>query len=202
MSSVCILSLVRALPVVVLSLAFLTACSTPPQKEVDLAQGALDAARAAGAEQYAPREMSAASATLRQAHEAIAQRDFRLALTRALDAHDRALEAAKAAAEGQVRAHAETDAAVTAARTAVQTLARRLELPDAAKLPKRDVDAARALLKTAQDDVQKAGAAAAAADYATARKAVEGLSVRIAEQMAALDAVAGKKPARPARRLP
>jgi hypothetical protein len=193
---------VRALPAVVLSLVFLTACSTPPQKEVDLAQGALDAARAAGAEQYAPREMSAASATLQQAHEAIAQRDYRLALTRALDAHDRALEAAKAAAEGQVRAHTETAAAVAAARTAVQTLARRLELPDAAKLPKREVDAARATLKTAEADVQKAGAAASAADYAVARKAVEGLSARIAAQIAALDAVAVKKPARPTRRTP
>jgi hypothetical protein len=193
---------VRALPAVVLSLVFLTACSTPPQKEIDLAQGALDAARAAGAEQYAAREMSAATATLQQAHDAIAQRDFRLALTRALDAHDRALEAAKAAAEGQVRAHAETDVALTAARTAVQTLARRLELPDTAKLPKRDIDAARATLKTAESDVQKAGEAAAAADYVAARKLVQGLPGRIAAQMAALNAAGGKKPARPARREP
>jgi hypothetical protein len=193
---------VRALPAVVLSLVFLTACSTPPQKEIDLAQGALDAARAAGAEQYAAREMSAATATLQQAHDAIAQRDFRLALTRALDAHDRALEAAKAAAEGQVRAHAETDVALTAARTAVQTLARRLELPDTAKLPKRDIDAARATLKTAESDVQKAGEAAAAADYVAARKLVQGLPGRIAAQMAALNAAAAKKPVRPTRRQP
>ena len=167
---------------------------------MDLAQGALDAARAAGAERYAPQEMTAASNTLQQARDAVAQRDFRLALTRALDAHDRALEAAKAAAEGQVRAHTETDAAVAAARTAVQTLARRLELPDIAKLPKRDVDAARAALKTAQDDLQKAGAATAAADYGTARQAIAGLPGRIAAEMQALDAAATKKPARPVRR--
>ena len=196
----CILSLVRALPAVILSIAFLSACSTPPQKELDLAQGALDAARAAGAETYAPNEIAAASNTLQQARDAIAQRDFRLALTRALDAHDRALEAAKAAAEGQVRAHAETDAAVTAARTAVQTLARRLELPDIAKLPKQEVEAARATLKAAQDDVQKAGAATAAANYAEAKQAIAGLSARIAVQMQALDAAATKKPARPVRR--
>ena len=190
----------RALPAVILSIAFLSACSTPPQKELDLAQGALDAARAAGAETYAPNEIAAASNTLQQARDAIAQRDFRLALTRALDAHDRALEAAKAAAEGQVRAHAETDAAVTAARTAVQTLARRLDLPDTAKLPKQEVDAARATLKAAQDDVQKAGAASAAANYGAAKQAVAGLSARIAAQIQALDAAATKKPARPVRR--
>jgi hypothetical protein len=193
---------VRALPAVVLSLAFLSACSTPPQKEIDLAQGALDAARAAGADQYAPKEMTAATATLQQAHDAISQRDFRLALTRALDAHDRALEAAKAAAEGQVRTHAETGAAVTAARGAVETLARRLELPDVAKLPKRDVDAARAALKVAQADVQKASAAADAADYIGARKAVEGLPGRMAAQMQALETAGAKKPARPPRRRP
>lgn len=190
----------RAPLAVVLSLAFLTACSTPPQKEIDLAQGALDAARAAGAEQYAPEEMSAATATLQQAHDAIAQRDFRLALTRALDAHDRALEAAKAAADGQVRARAETDAAITAARTTVQTLARRLELPDVAKLPKGDVEAARAALKEAQADVQEAGAAVTAADYAGARKAIEGISGRIAAQMKALEEAGTRKPARPTRR--
>ena len=190
----------RALPAVILSLVFLSACSTPPQKELDLAQGALDAARAAGAEQYAPKEMTAATNTLQQARDAVAQRDFRLALTRALDAHDRALDAARAAAEGQVRAHAETAAALTAARTAVQTLARRLELPDTAKLPKPNLDAARAALHTAQADVQKAGAAATAADYTAARQAVAGLSVTIAAQMRALDAAATKKPARPVRR--
>lgn len=167
---------------------------------MDLAQGALDAARAAGAEQYAPKEMAAATGSLQQAHEAISQRDFRLALTRALDAHDRALEAAKAAAEGQVRARGQTDAAIAAARTAAQFLARRLDSPETARLPKRDVDAARAALKIAQADVQKAGAAVAAADYAAARKAVEGVSGRIAAQMEALDAAATKKPDRPPRR--
>lgn len=191
----------RALAAVVLSLACLTGCSTPPQKELDLAQGAVDAARAAGGEQYAPQEMSAATAALQQAHDAVSQRDFRLALTRALDAHDRALDAARAAAEGQVRARADTDAAITAARTAVQTLTRRLELPDVARLPKRNVDDTRTLLKTARADVQKAGAAVAAADYTGARKAIDGLSGRIAAQMEALDAADVKKPARPPRRV-
>lgn len=190
----------RALPVVVLSLALLTACSTPPQKELDLAQGALDAARAAGAEQYAPQEMSAAAATLQQAHEAISLRDYRLALTRALDAHDRALEAARAAAEGQVRARGEADAVVAAARASVQSLARRLEMADIAKLPKGDVAAARTALVAAQADVQKAGAAVSAADYAAARKMLEGISGRIAAEMNSLDAAATKKPARPPRR--
>lgn len=190
----------RALPGLVLAICALTACSAPPQKEIDLAQGAIDAARAAGAERYAAREVAAANASLQQAHEAIAQRDYRLALARALDAHDRALDAAKAAAEGQVSARGETDAAISTALIALQRLQARLQAPATARLPKSDVEAAHRTLKAAEADVQKAGAAVNAADYAAARQAVEGISGRISAQIAALDAAATKKPARPPRR--
>jgi len=53
----------RRLSALLLPLALVAACSAPPQKELDMAQGALDAARAAGAEQYAVQEYSAASST-------------------------------------------------------------------------------------------------------------------------------------------
>src|ERR671918_1012146 len=75
-----------------------TGCSEPPQKEIDRAQGAIDAARAAGAEQYAPEPFSAATTAMQQTHEAVQQRDYRLALSRATDANERALEAARQAA--------------------------------------------------------------------------------------------------------
>lgn len=190
----------RAFPAVLLSLSLLAACSAPPQKEIDLAQGAIDAAQAAGAEQYATQELASASASLQEAHDASAQRDFRLALTRALDAHDRALEAARAAAEGHARARGETDAAITSARAAVDRLAQRIETPETALLPKTDVQAARKTLATAQADLQEAGAAVTAGDYASARTRVEGISGRISAQLEALDAAATKKPVRPPRR--
>lgn len=190
----------RALPVVLLSLCLLAACSAPPQKEIDLAQGAIDAARAAGAEQYAPQEMAAADVSLQQAHEAIGQRDYRLALTRALDAHDRALEAARAAAEGLARARGKADAAIAAARAATERLKLRLDAPEAARLPKKEADAARRILEAAEADVQKARAAVTDGDYATAREAVEGISERISAQLEALDALAAEKSARPPRR--
>lgn len=190
----------RALPAVLLSLCVLAACSAPPQKEIDLAQGAIDAARAAGADRYAPQEVTTASAALQQAHEAIAQRDYRLALTRALDAHDRALDAAKAAAEGQARARGETDAAITTATSAIDAFELRLQAPEIARLPKRDIEAATGVLATAEADVQKARAAVTAGDYAAAQQAVEGISERIAAQITALNEAATKKPARPPRR--
>ena len=59
------------------------ACSEPPRKEIDRAQQAIEDARRAGAEQYAPETFAAATAALQQSHEAVDQRDYRLALSRA-----------------------------------------------------------------------------------------------------------------------
>src|SRR5437764_830945 len=56
-------------------LALLTACSEPPQKEIDQAQSAVDAARAARADAYAPEEYTAAAAALQRARQAVDERD-------------------------------------------------------------------------------------------------------------------------------
>ena len=45
------------------------ACGTPPHKEMDQAQGAIDAARAAGADRYASGEYEAATTALKLANE-------------------------------------------------------------------------------------------------------------------------------------
>lgn len=190
----------RALPAFVLSLCCLAACSTPPQKELDLAQGALDAARAAGAEQYAPQQMASASGALQQAHQAVSERDYRLALTRALDAHDRALEAAKAAADGRALARGDVDAEVAAARVSINALARKLASPDVMRLPKRDLDAARRVLDAARTSVQEASETVTRGDYDAARAALTGVSGKITAEIARLDEAAAKKPARPVRR--
>jgi hypothetical protein len=46
------------------------ACTSPPDKEMNQARGALEAARAAGADRYAPDEYKAAVAALRGGHPA------------------------------------------------------------------------------------------------------------------------------------
>ena len=48
------------------------ACAEPPNKEMDQAQGAIDAARAAGADRYATTEYAAATDALKNANEAVA----------------------------------------------------------------------------------------------------------------------------------
>src|SRR5262245_30894708 len=91
----------------VLGIAFSAACSSPPDKEINQAQGAIDAAGAAGAEKYAAEEYRAAQQALQRAHEAVGQRDYRLALSSAIDARERAQEAARQAAEGKAVARSE-----------------------------------------------------------------------------------------------
>ena len=130
-----------------LCLLFLIAgCSEPPQKEIDRAQGAVDTARAAGAEQYAPAEFAEATTALQQAHDAVTQRDYRLALTRALDASQRAQESARLAADGQARARSDAEVAVHGMETALQQLETKLKVATTARTPEPELKSARQAL--------------------------------------------------------
>jgi hypothetical protein len=190
----------RALRALLLPLLFAAACSAPPQKEIDLAQGALDAARAAGAEQYAGAEYAAATAALRDAHTAVSQRDYRLALTRALDAHDRATTAARGAADGKARARGDVEAAAAAATAAAEQLQRRIAAAETARLTAKELAAARRALAAAQSAVQEARTAIGAEDYLKAKAAVQDVPAGIADVIVALEASIAKRTAKPARR--
>jgi hypothetical protein len=189
----------RRLPAVLVILVLIAACSAPPQKEIDLAQGALDAARAAGAEQYAPQEYASATAALQQAHDAVAQNDYRLALTRALDAHDRAQDAAKGAADGKAHARGEAEAAAAGAAAALAQFLARIDAA-ATRLGARDLAPARRTAAAAQAAVQKARAAIASEEYPAAKEAVKGIPERITAEIAAIEALGAKRTAKPPRR--
>ena len=70
---------------------------------------AIAAARTAGAPTYASEDLAAAEASLKRYDEFVAQRDYKQALSTALDARDRGFEAAKAAAAKQVALHAQAN---------------------------------------------------------------------------------------------
>jgi len=72
-------------------------CSGPPTTEQHQAEGAIAAAREAGAEIYAPEDLQAAEAALQRYSGDVAQRDYRQALNDAQEARDRAYAAAKTA---------------------------------------------------------------------------------------------------------
>ncbi len=88
-------------PAVVVAALALASCGSPPDREMQQAEGAIEAARAAGADQYARDEFAAAQDLLKRAGEAIAQRDYRLALNYALDSREQAQNAARLAADGK-----------------------------------------------------------------------------------------------------
>jgi hypothetical protein len=163
-------------------------CSEPPQKEIDRAQQAIDSARAAGAEQYAPDSFAAATAALQQSHEAVDQRDYRLALSRAVDASDRAQEAERAAADNKAKAKSQTETAVNAANAAVMHLQARVRAAEEVRVPPRDLASARASLKDAEGALQKARALLAAGNFAAATEAVSGLDAQIRSETRVVEA--------------
>jgi len=180
----------------VCAVVLFAACSEPPRKEIDQAQQAVDNARQAGAEQYAADVFAAATAALQQAREAVDQRDYRLALSRAVDATDRAQEAAKAAAENKAAARSQAEAAINAANAAVLHLQSRLKVADETRVPSREIAPARAAVKSGEGSLQKARALLAAGNYAAATAAVSGLDAQIRSELRVVEAAITLRTAR------
>src|SRR6476620_86081 len=88
------------------------ACGDPPDKEMQQAQGAIDAARAAGADQHAREEFTAAEDALKRSHTAVDQRDYRQSLYAALDARERAQIATKESVNKKATARADATKAL------------------------------------------------------------------------------------------
>ncbi len=182
------------------ALLLCTACSEPPQKELDMAQGAIDAARAAGAEQYASEPFTAATKALENAHAAVEERDYRLALSRALEAREQAHEAAKRAADGKSRARSESEAGIAALRDAIDQLQQKLKTAESARVPAKELTAARRTATAARATLQKAREAMSEGNYLEAGKPLGSTRTEITEQIRTLDAATAARLTRPARR--
>src|SRR5262245_57095025 len=146
----------RALRTIALAIALTSvACAEPPDKEIQQAQGAIEAAKAAGADQYARDEFAAAETALKNANDAVEQRDYRLALNHALDARDRAKAAAKEAADRKATVRVDADRAVAAAARALVEAQTLLKGASTARVPSRGLTEARRTVASAQRDVQE-----------------------------------------------
>jgi hypothetical protein len=173
---------------IISALVLSAACSAPPQKEIDRAQQAIDSARAAGADRYAPEAYAAALSALQQSHEAVDQRDYRLALSRAVDASDRAQEAATAAADNKAKARRASEAAVNTVNAALMHLEARVKVAEQAHVPPRELAPARNTIKDAEAALQKARTLLAAENYAGASEAVSGLDEQIRSEIRVVEA--------------
>lgn len=163
-----------------------TACEEPPTKEIDQAQGAIDAARAAGAEQYAGTQFSAASAAMTRATTAVAESDYRLALNHALESRAQAQNAARTAAENRarMRGDVERDMAVLASLLAqAEAILAAAPRGPVARQTQRE---ARQTLTEINVPLQETRTAIQGGDYASAQARVQGLMTRAEELLTSL----------------
>jgi hypothetical protein len=140
-------------------------CSEPPRKEIDQAQTAVELAKTAGADKFAPEEYAAAMAGLQKARDAVEQRDYRQALSYAIDARQRAQDAIRQAADAKAKAQRETDSLVNDVTARANQLWARLKGAEAARVPAKELRASRAAMAEAQQGLQEARAEIGAGNY-------------------------------------
>ena len=175
---------------------FLSGCADPPNKEMDMAQGALDAARAAGAEQYATVEYTAATTALENAHDAVAAGDYRLALNNALTSHERAQNAARETANSKATKRAAAERTITELDTFLDQADARLATAQRARVPQRLLAGPVKEIATIRADVQEAREVVEAGDYLAAEKALEGMRPKIDAVLTEIGNAATPQPAR------
>ena len=165
------------------------ACGDPPDREMQQAQAAVDAARAAGADQFAHEEFAAAEDALKRSHEAVAQRDYRLALNAALDARERAQTATKQAADEKAAARADAERAVAEADAALHESRAKLKAAEAAHAAAKVLTTARRTIADGETTVQEARTALNAGDYRRAIDRSREVSARLHGASRDLEAV-------------
>jgi hypothetical protein len=155
------------------------ACGDPPDKEMQQAQGAIDAARAAGADQYAREEFAAAEDALKRSHEAVDQRDYRQALNTALDARERAQAAAKESVNRKATARADATTALAAADAALHESRAKLKAAEAARVPAKTLANGRKAVDNGETAVQEARTAFDKGDYLAAIGTARGVPAQL-----------------------
>jgi hypothetical protein len=166
---------------------------------MDQAQGAIDAARAAGADRYATEEYQAAVSALKSAQDAVAQRDYRLALNHALDSRERAQAAAKQAADQQVTLRSASERRLGQVTAMLAQANQRLAAAEAAHVARRSLNAPRTGIVAADTSLQKAGTQINEGDYAASQKQLEDTAAQLRTVMSELDALMAGRGSRPHR---
>jgi hypothetical protein len=165
------------------------ACGNPPDKEMQQAQAAIDSARAAGADRFAREEFAAAEGALKRSHDAVAQRDYRLALDAALDARERAQTAALQAADEKAAARADAERAMAEADAVLHESRVKLKAAETARASAKVLVAARRAIADGETAVQEARAALEQGDYLAAADRSRAAATHLRGTTRDLDAV-------------
>ncbi|MDQ3170839.1 MAG: DUF4398 domain-containing protein [Acidobacteriota bacterium] len=182
----------RRLALLLLVVLVSPACGTPPDKEYNQAVGAIEAARAAGAGTYAPEELASAEQALSRYAEAVAQRDYRQALSHALDSRERATAAAAKAASDKANLRGETERLIPVLAADMQR--GRVALASATRA---QADAARTLRETitaTERALQETRAALERDNVKAARDLLTGLQERMTQALAPFQTTADPAP--------
>jgi hypothetical protein len=164
-----------------------SACAEPPNKELGQAQGAIETARAAGADRYAPNEYKAATDAFKQAGDAVNDRDYRLALNHAIESREHAQNAAREAADARAKARGDLERTMAEVAALLAQANTKMATAERARVPRRTLRETQQALAQVNDDVQKAGAAMQANDYMAAQPALNGVKERIQAVITSLD---------------
>ena len=184
--------------VVLFMVVFTVGCGAePPNKEMNQAHGAIDAARAAGADRVAAAEFAAAVDALKKSEDAVAAGDYRLALNHALDSREQAQNASKLAVEGRANSRGEAERAIAEAATLLARAETQLKDSDLAKVPAARLKSARATVERSRQSLQEARSALAGADYVRVKTALGAISSELQAALNQIDAAAS--PATPRR---
>lgn len=159
-----------------------SACGTPPDKEYNQAVGAIEAARAAGAGTYAADELAAAERLLTRYTDAVAQRDYRQALSHALDSRERATAAAAKAATDKAALRGEAERLIPA--LAAQAERGRIALAGATRAQAQAAQTLRDTIATTERALQEARAALERDNVKAAHGMLDGLQERLTQALA------------------
>ena len=180
------------------STLFAASCAEPPNKEMNQAQGAIDAARAAGADKFAAAEFTAAVDALTRSEEAVAAGDYRQALSHAIDSRERAQNAAKMAVDGRADARGRAERALTEVETLLNRAKSELDSVGPARANAKTLRAPRATVADAEKTLQEARTALKAEDYQAVSATLNGVAARLQAALSEIDAAGAARP--PARK--
>lgn len=161
------------------------ACAEPPSKEMNQAQGAIDAARAAGADRFASSEFLAATDALKRSEDAVAAGDYRQALSHAIDSRERANSAARQAVEGRANARGQAERAIAEVATLLSQAHAQLK-----NSPSRPLRAPRATVANVEKLLQEARTALAAEEYDAVGTALKGAAAELQAALKQIEAAA------------
>jgi hypothetical protein len=160
------------------------------------AQGAIDAARSAGADKFAVEEFTAATDALKRSEEAATSGDYRQALNHALDSRERAQNAAKLAVDGRADARGRAEAAVAELATLLSRAHAQLKLKDMDSPRLNDrLREPKSTVAAAETKLQNARTALKAEDYPSVTKALKGAAADLQAALTAIDEISSQRPA-------